>query len=108
MGTLHSSCAAAVALWIGGQVAGQISWQPATPLPIGRDNHCGAFDIARNRLVIYGGRNASITILADTWEYDGTTWQQVSSPTSPGPRWAASMAYDPTTQTTILFGGASL
>ena len=95
-----------MALLIGGHVAGQISWQPAATLPIARQNHCGAYDLARNRMVIHGGDNLS-SVLADTWEYDGTTWQQVTSPTSPGPRWAASMAFDLTTGTTILFGGSA-
>ncbi|HZN40178.1 MAG TPA: kelch repeat-containing protein, partial [Planctomycetota bacterium] len=68
----------------------------------------GAFDILRNRLVIHGGEDSTSFVLGDTWEYDGATWQQVTSPTSPGPRWAASMAFDVATGTTILFGGSAL
>ena len=105
MNTSRPSCAAVVTLSLVGPVAGQISWQNAAPLPAARENHCGAFDLVRNRLVIHGGSDAGV--LGDTWEYDGVSWAQVTPTVSPGPRWAASMAFDPVTGTTILFGGAA-
>ena len=42
---------------------------------------------------------------ADTWTYDGTTWTKQSPTTSPPPLAAASMTFDPRTNTLVLFGG---
>ena len=83
------------------------SWRQALPAtsPPARLNHCGAFDIARGRLVVHGGENG--TVLGDTWEFDGSNWLATSPAASPGPVWAGSMAYDLTTASTILFGGAA-
>lgn len=83
------------------------SWRQALPAtsPPARYNHCGAFDIARGRLVVHGGESSAV--LGDTWEFDGSNWLATSPAASPGPIWAGSMAYDLTTASTILFGGAA-
>ncbi|MGB3967604.1 MAG: kelch repeat-containing protein [Planctomycetota bacterium] len=83
------------------------TWSPApSPIaPTARHNHCAAYDITRSRLVVYGGHDAN-TVFADTWEHDGAAWQQGFPVTAPGPRWSASMAFDPVTATAVLFGGS--
>jgi len=60
-----------------------------------------AYDPATNQLILFGGDGAS----NDTWTWNGTTWTQLSSATSPPGRQHASMAYDPGTDQLVLFGG---
>lgn len=81
------------------------SWTllPLTVTPTDRYGAAMAFDRARNRLVLFGGIDASDTPLGDTWEFDGVQWQQVAS-SGPSPRWGT-MVYDATTQRVVLLGG---
>jgi hypothetical protein len=65
-----------------------------------------AFDSARRRVVLFGGRDSSYSPLGDTWEFDGSSWTQVHPTTLPRPRRAACMAYDAGRGTVVLFGGA--
>src|SRR5262249_8994168 len=44
-----------------------------------------AFDLARNRTVLFGGGTAS-SVFADTWEWGGTNWlQPLPAPSPPAP-----------------------
>jgi hypothetical protein len=46
------------------------------------------YDEARGVIVMFGGKQANDMMLADTWEYDGTTWTLKSEGESaplPGP-----------------------
>lgn len=54
--------------------------------------------------MLFGGITQSSTYLADTWEYDGSTWKLMAS-TGPTARYDFAMAYDPVHAQTILFGG---
>src|SRR5262249_34864540 len=46
--------------------------------PPARHQHSLAFDSARGRIVLFGGVSSTPGIrLADTWEWDGTDWQQI-------------------------------
>jgi hypothetical protein len=45
--------------------------------PSARLSAAMALDVARARVVLYGGQTAAGTALADTWEFDGTAWRQV-------------------------------
>jgi hypothetical protein len=48
----------------------------ATPTNPGiRTTIAAAYDAARGRFVIYGGRTRS-SVLGDTWEFDGRTWDR--------------------------------
>lgn len=75
-----------------------------TPPP-GRSFAALVWDAARERIVMYGGRD-STRIFDDTWEYDGSGWIQRSI-AGPGVRLGHAMAYDPIRRRTVLFGGAS-
>lgn len=66
-----------------------------------------SFDIFRNRFVVFGGRDAGNAYLADTWEYDGTTWSQITTATAPPARWLSEMAFDWTIGQSVMFGGRS-
>lgn len=72
-----------------------------------------AYDSNRQRIVLFGGalifnNGNNVAYLADTWEWDGATWQQpfVSTGSSPPPRAGHAMAYDPVRNRVVLFGGA--
>jgi hypothetical protein len=75
--------------------------------PSPRYDHAAAFDAARGVLVLYGGTPGPLTVLADTWEWNGTTWTQRCSACAPGPRLGAAMAWDPVLGHVILFGGGT-
>jgi hypothetical protein len=65
-----------------------------------------AYDSVRHRTVLFGGYRAGETTpnLADTWEWDGTTWLNIAA-TGPSARGGHSMVYDSAHQEIILFGG---
>lgn len=75
------------------------------------------YDAASNELVLFGGHNGSgskatsYAYFNDTWvlagdPLTGGRWvQDLSSPATPPPRAEPMLAYDPTTQAVILFGG---
>ncbi|MBK8099111.1 MAG: hypothetical protein IPK26_18540 [Planctomycetes bacterium] len=84
-------------------------WQQAFPAntPRGREGHAMAFDLARARLVLYGGRAAAGIPQAsdETWEFDGLDWQQMTPPSSPGRLEQHAMCYDIARGTVVLYGG---
>lgn len=67
------------------------------------------YDSARSVMVLFGGTEAcpSVSNLGDTWEYDGTTWSPLATPTAPLPRHSYALAFDSIREEVILFGGAS-
>jgi hypothetical protein len=77
-------------------------YPPCTP-PSARAGHAAAYDVARGKVVLYGGGGSSYD--SDTWEWDGTTWTQRCSGCAPGTRAYAAMAWDPVRGHVILFGG---
>jgi hypothetical protein len=72
--------------------------------PSARQYAAVAYDLARDRLVLFGGNVADTTYLADTWEWDGAVWAQRAVP-GPSPRSNHGMAYDESRHRTVLFGG---
>ncbi|PZS00744.1 MAG: hypothetical protein DLM69_06030 [Candidatus Chloroheliales bacterium] len=66
-----------------------------------------AYDIARARVVFFGGADANSGVaLNETWEYDGNNWVKMHLTTTPPPRSSYSMAYDSRRKVTVLFGGS--
>ncbi len=78
-----------------------VSWSQRTPVasPPGRGGHAMAYDPRRQRVVLHGGRAA--TILNDTWEWDGTSWQAFTG-TAPIAGPTVGMAWDPACQALVL------
>jgi cysteine-rich repeat protein len=75
-----------------------------------------AFDDVRNVVVLFGGQNArydvGTTVYGDTWEWNGSVWSQITpldleGDGDPGARGGAAMAWDPTHQRVLMFGGFS-
>lgn len=77
--------------------------------PPARAYHAMAYDPATGKTYMFGGIDPTWKqgTLADLWEWDGSTWTQVSTSQNPGARMDAAMAYDPARQSLILFGGNS-
>lgn len=74
------------------------------PGPTARADPCLVFDPADQSALLFGGKNASVT-LSDTWEDRGGAWTQLATGVSPSPRSNASCAYDPAMGAVVLFGG---
>jgi hypothetical protein len=70
-----------------------------------------AYDSARNKVVLFGGitcPHSPCIDLDDTWTWDGTDWTQEAPVTSSPPgRHDAQMSYDSSTESVVLFGGAT-
>jgi hypothetical protein len=81
------------------------AWTQRTPStsPSPRQVMAFTYDAARGRTVVWGGYDGSF--LSDTWEWDGTNWQQVASGGPIPGRCGAAMVYDSQRQKCILFGG---
>jgi hypothetical protein len=90
---------------------GGSTWSNVTPgsgNPLPRQSHALAYDARRGRVILFGGTGATAAIgyLNDTWEWNGTAWTNVTSPTSnPSIRTYFAMAYDVSRGAIILFGG---
>ncbi len=79
-------------------------------LPPKRARHNMVYDIARNKVVLFGGWHfdgVSNMNMQDTWEFDPVTydWTQVITANSPPRRQWASMVYDSVRNEVVLFGG---
>lgn len=90
-------------------LAGTWTEQHSTVHPAPRADSAMAYDAANNEIVLFGGQsdNPSSTVLDDTWTWNGTTWTEQHPASSPPARWGATLAYDPTSQVIVLFGGES-
>jgi len=81
---------------------------PATTPP-SRGGASMVYDTASRTVVLFGGLSTkcghACAHLNDTWTWNGSDWTQQHPATSPAARWMASMAYDATTHTVVLFGG---
>src|SRR5262249_403249 len=75
--------------------------------PPARSEHAMAYDVSRSRVVLFGGSDATLAPLSDTWEWDGSVWTQRAPATSPPPRRAPAMAYMLHPGKTPLFWGGT-
>ncbi len=66
------------------------------------------YNPSNQKVVFFGGTvftgNAWVD-LNDTWEWDGTDWQQLNPSTSPSPRRSIASVYDEKNNEILLFGG---
>ncbi len=86
------------------------AWTDVTPVsgnPSPRALHAMAYDPANGVTVLFGGLGTSSTHFDDTWEWDGSSWTDVTpTGTSPSARRGHAMAYDPIRDVAVMFGGA--
>ncbi|MBP6715457.1 MAG: hypothetical protein KA205_01230 [Acidobacteria bacterium] len=75
--------------------------------PPARNDHAMTYDAARREIVMFGGYTLTgpPVWFADTWVWNGSSWQQRITDVSPSPRQAAALAYDPVLGQSILVGG---
>jgi hypothetical protein len=76
-----------------------------SPHPMSRASAAAAFDEARGVVVLFGGRDPTSTVNAETWTWDGAGWKQQAPTTSPSARSDANMVYDRRRKRVIFFGG---
>jgi hypothetical protein len=113
-----------VVLFGGGSVTGPLAlrndtwtydgtdWTQEAPStsPAGRFGISLVHDLVRNVVVMYGGMTSMISIarpVAETWEWDGTNWTQITTATTPPGLTAYGLAYDSARARTVLYGGSS-
>lgn len=87
------------------------TWTPAVvtpPVPPARAVAVMAYDPVRRVTVLFGGTNdfSGTQRFADTWEWNGTTWRPAAT-TGPFGRTQAQMAWDPSRNRIVLYGGYS-
>ena len=75
-----------------------------TQSPSARENHSMAYDSMRGVVVLYGGEGDG-GLYNDLWEYDGSTWVQVTTSQSPPARIGSSIIYSTQSGKMVLFGG---
>jgi hypothetical protein len=96
--------------WEWDGVAGTWTARATAASPPARIRAGTAFDPNRARVVLFGGSSASSqTPLGDVWEYDGAAgaWTNPVPAAAPGPRYDASLGFDPASGRVLLFGGES-
>lgn len=78
--------------------------------PTARSGAAMAFDEARQQVVLFGGQTYGGRVgtpLNDTWAWDGTNWQEITSPIMPEGRLGANLAYHEDSRKIVLFGGTA-
>jgi N-acetylneuraminic acid mutarotase len=84
-------------------------WLNLEPLenPGPRFAYSTAYDIAADRIILFGGAADEDDYRNDTWSYDmnTNTWMNMSPVVAPGVRFGASMVYDSESDVIVLFGG---
>jgi hypothetical protein len=88
--------------------ANTFDWVEALPAPSSRNGAAMAYDSARDRHVVFGGRDVTTGLdLDETWEIDGLNWRKMTPSPRPSVRSDAAMGFMPGLNKTILFGGRS-
>jgi cysteine-rich repeat protein len=83
-------------------------WTMAAELPAlkSRMKPGMAYDLARGRVVLFGGElYFNGPLMADTWEWDGATWTQPAGRVEPGPHARHAMALASRGTGVVMFGG---
>ncbi|MBN2362048.1 MAG: hypothetical protein JXR83_21530 [Deltaproteobacteria bacterium] len=66
-------------LWEWTEAGGFVQLYPSGASPAPRHGMYAAYDEARDRMVVFGGRRADIGATSDLWEYDGGQWHQIAT-----------------------------
>lgn len=90
---------------------GGVVWtQRVSAVPPPRYGHSMVYDLLRQRLVMFGGRQVAngvlLSAMSDTWEWSWlTNWQRANPAPGPSARMGHAMAYDTRRSRVVLFGG---
>ena len=84
-------------------------WSPLMPAHLPSPRYSGGFgyDPGRARVVLFGGKE-HLSLVQDTWEYDGVDWTQGSPSNLPSARMMTALAYDSVNSCMLMFGGLGL
>ncbi len=89
--------------WTATGPGGGGSWAQRLAIgPSARISAGAAYDSARQRVVLFGGRVAGSTPSNQTWEWDGAKWRLIQTPASPPAMEGDLLAYDVARQRTVL------
>jgi hypothetical protein len=84
------------------------SWTEVVPsagaFPSARYQHGMTYDPVRDRTVVFGGTNANHSDVTDTWEWNGSTWTDVTPAVSPQPTAGHSLVFDRARGKVLMFG----
>ena len=69
-----------------------------------RSSSSMAYDAATGRALLYGGDDGTDQY-NDTWAWDGDGWERVADDGPDLVRWPAFYAFDPATETVVMYGG---
>ncbi len=85
------------------------TWVLKTPThsPPARYSPMLAYNVVRRVVVLFGGCDATDTVMDDMWEWDGNDWTEIFPLTSPPARRAGMMQWDSARARIHLFGGAN-
>lgn len=74
-----------------------------------RYNYGMCYDTVRSRIVMYGGASTQLLTPPNnqTWEYQGTTWNLVTTTGNPGPRERPAMCFHQGLGKAVMFGGGN-
>jgi uncharacterized protein (TIGR03437 family) len=84
------------------------NWSQKMPQhnPPARQGHSMAYDSKSGQVVMFGGvASDGMTLLGDTWTWNGTDWTKQSPSASPPGTNSPALAYDSMNDQTVLFGG---
>ena len=65
-----------------------------------------AYDEVNHQVILFGGLGSN-GLLADTWAWDGTAWQELHPSHSPSKRQDAGATYDLALRAIVLYGGVN-
>jgi hypothetical protein len=85
-----------------------VTWTNPVPAhsPSARYSHQMVYDSARKRVVLFGGvPDEGANGFSDTWEWNGTDWQQASPAVSPAARKNHQMVFDAARGVSVLYKG---
>lgn len=74
-------------------------------LPPTRYGAAAAYDPTRNRVIMFGGKNAEEQYLNEQWEWTGTAWIRNDPAVLPSPRMNLGLTFDPVRQRLTMYGG---
>ena len=71
--------------------------------PSGRTDHNAVYDSSREVIVMYGGTSTSPK--PETWEFDGSNWEQIDTTLEPSARYESRIVFDERNEQLVLYGG---
>ena len=97
-------------IWVYSYAKNSWTETAASSKPPGRYWFNLAYAAQSGEIVLFGGSGGGDAQLDDTWlyDYDANTWTRLNSDVKPPVRACSSMAYDPSSNSVVMFGGSYL